>query len=430
MTLLKKLVCAGLAAAAASALAVTGFSSKKSLKGAKADSTYTLTLDNTNSPALVGGSGTMLDEKGLLWEYSNASSYAEGHVTLNNGGYVGLSSSSPYGITGITAINTVFDSENELWLLKSLDGNIWSEECLLTSDQLTLAANNWRFIRLYNHSENNSQTAITSLTVTYSCSGVSAEEDTDGAKVTNVVQTSANLTASQELVELSPNSHGGEAVRFTKSNNSSSNLILGFGKNYTIGEIAYKKVEFDIQTSNINYGKTLQLMNGTGGVGSTIDSSKHSSYVITNIQDDWYHVEVPITALVSLISGYNGTDLPAKDIDKKVVNGIKINAGNCVIDNLRISGTPMELGIYNNYPTVALGSTYWLKASWTGILRSCTMTFDSPIAEQIPIDDPDLAHGSPFYVRALGTGTVNVTINIVSGYNSETHSLTRALKIN
>ncbi len=386
----------------------------------------TITLDSNIQPELDNtGSGTVTDAKGVTWEYHNASDYASGHVTLNADSYFGVSSSSSYGITAITSVVANFTGD-ELWLLTSIDGVNWGESEILTSGQAALSANDWRYIRFYNYS---STINIDSVVVGYDCVGVSSSEDLDGAHVENVISTTDNLTYEEETTDLS-SSDSTRAVRFTKTNGNSTNFIISFGRTFTVGEIQNKKVEFDIKTSNINYGKTLQLYKNSSSVGSTVDSSKHSSYKITNIVDDWYHVEVPVTCLISTISGYNGGDVPAKNVASKEINAIKINAGNCVIDNLRICGGPQALGIYNNGASFGAGTAYWFKVSWVGKLHSCVITFDNPIAEQISLDDPLLENGSPFYIKGLSAGTVVATATVVCGYNHRTYTISNTLTIN
>ena len=400
--------------------------SKVVLIPSKADGP-TITLNSSNQPILSNGEGTRTDEKGITWEYHNASDYAGGHVQLNSDSYFGISSATNWGITGIGGVTANF-SGSELWLLMSVDGVTWSEGEVLTSGTESFIANNWRYIRFYNYS---STVTISSVNISYSCVGQSAPEDVDGANIDNIVSTASALTYDRETVELSPYSVGGEAISFTKTGTGSTNAVISFGKTYTVGEIYNRKIEFDMKTSNINYGKTIQMMKNTSSVGSSIDSSKHSSYKVTNIVDDWYHIEVPVTAFVSLISGYDTTDLPAKNLITKEVNAIKINCGTCIIDNLRISCSPCQLGLYNNGTSFSNGGAYWFKISWVGILHSCTMTFsDDTIAEQVPTDDPHIKNGSPFYIRGLSAGTVTVTATLVVGYNHRTQTISNTLTVN
>ena len=243
-----------------------------------------------------------------------------------------------------------------------------------------------------------------------------------------------NITYAAEHNDLSPRSVGGEAVTFTKEGTKSSTVALGFGRIYKIGEIQNAKVEFDMKTSNWNYGKSIVLIKDSATIGSTIWSTTASSYQWSDLGNNWYHVEVAIDTFITAISGYNGDDKPHKDVLEKEINGIKINAGACTIDNLRIDSTETELGNYNNvsqYPPKA-NTVSWLKISFVGKLypELVQITFgDSTHAERIPLDDPLLTNGSPFYVRWLTTGDVTVYVTVVSGYNRQVHTLTKVFTI-
>ncbi len=392
-----------------------------------------MSLTHDNAPLLNNHSGTMEDEKGVTWEYSNADDYANGHVSIGHQGYFGVSSTTNWGYTGITSVIATFTSNNELWLLTSADGITWGEEAILTSGVEKALLNSWRYIRFYNWSDNNTSININSVVINYGCSGISSTDDVDGALASNVVSTTDNLTYEEETTDLSPIGDSTTAVRFTKTSTGTTSFFIGFGRTYKFGDIQNAKVEFDMKTSNINYGKTIQLAKGSSGFGSSVDSSKHSAYKCTNIQDDWYHIEVPVAACASTISGYGEKqDIPVKNIENKEIDGVKLNAGSCVIDNLRISGSSCELGIYNNPTWVpAVGEVFWLKVSWVGKLHSCTMTFsDDTLASQVPLTDPNLVNGSPFYINLLSAGTVDVTANLVVGYNRRQVSISKAITIN
>lgn len=424
---------------------------------ARASNDKTMVLDSSNSPVLSSGSGTVTTEKGVIFEYHNALDYASGHVSLTHQGYFGVSSASPYGVTGISNISITFEagSTGELWLLNSDDGVIWGEvEMVKTPEETSKTsatselANDWRYIRFYYHDSNSGSININSLTVSYSCSGTDAKEDVDSAKVSNIIQatTSSNIEYNAVYDDLSPNSIGGQAISFNKTDTKSSTIGLGFGKIYTIGQIQTSKVEFDMKTSKINYGKSIELTKDATRVGSTIYSNSSSSYKCTNIEGDWYHIEIGVTAFITPLSGYNGNDKPHTDVLNKEINGIKINAGACVIDNLRITSTPGELGNYNNttqYPPKA-NTVSWLKTSWIGKLYpdQVVITFlekdkeypdgvvnDDTLAERIPLDDPLLMNGSPFYIRWLKATDVIVSVTIVSGYNRESHQIQKTFTV-
>ena len=261
-------------------------SSKTAFKPSKANG-LSIVLDDNLQPSLDNtGAGTMVDEKGVTWEYHNASDNPSGHIILNSDSYFGVSPSTTWGITAITSVEATFTG-SDLWLLKSTDGIVWHEAEILTSGQATSSANKWRYIRFYNYS---STVSITSVTIEYDCSGISAPEDIDSAKVGNVI-TTTGLNYSSETSSLSPNSVGGEAVRFTKSGSGSTTLTIGFNESYTLQDVAYAKIEFDIWTTNVNYGKTIEVLNTDGSYTSSKftaasglhDSNPTNSYVWSSL---------------------------------------------------------------------------------------------------------------------------------------------------
>ena len=413
----------------------------------KVNAEKTLVLDSSNSPTLSGGEGTMQDEKNVTWEYHNAADYASGHVSLTHQGYFGVSHSSMYGISGISEVVVTFNagSDGELWLLSSVDGINWGEVEMLKdptetskTSAATTSVNNWRYIRFYYYDSNSGSIDIDDVSISYSCTGISATEDVDSAKASNVIETSSNLTYVDEYYDISPNSIGGEAVSFTKLDSSNTWINIGFGKTYKVGPTQNAKVEFDMKTSNINYGKYIQLMKNNTTLGSAIYSDKSSAYKCTNISGDWYHIELPITTVVSTISGIivNGEtkDKPHSDILNKEFNGIKINAGTCIIDNLRLTSSPCELGIFNNTTyKPSVNEFFWLKVAWVGKLypEQVTMTFsDDTLARHIPITYENLLFGSPFYIQLLDKGTLTVTCSVVSGYNRVAQTIQHTIVIN
>ena len=412
-----------------------------------------MVLDSSNAPTISGGSAVVTDTKGVSWEYSGAANKTNYHVSLNHQGYFGIKSTTAWGYTKIEGITATFTGTgtSELWLLTSVDGITWHEQETLTSGTESTWANDWRFIRFYHYDdcgEGNTPGCvdIESVSISYGCTGgVSATEDIDSAFVGNVVSMTG-LTKSVETVDISPNSIGGEAVRFTKSGSSSTKFTIKFNRSYTIGETRHKKVEFDIWTTRTNYKRTITLK-GDSYTSGTINTDDHTSYRWTKIQGttDWYHVEVPITAFANFVSGYYLTpehktgdgyaqDIPASGLANKVFNSIEINQGNCIIDNLRIGSSPCDPGIFNSATyKPKTGSLYWLKTSWVGVLFNdrCIITFsDNTFGTWIPTTDPDLYAKSPFYLRwGNKTGQVTVTVTVVCGYNRRTESTSRLITV-
>ena len=409
-------------------------------RNANGEPPYTRTLDATNQPTLSSGAGTRTDDVGVIWEYYNASDYANGHVSLSHNGYVGIKSNTPWGIPGITSITADFTvgTGGELWLLKSVDGIEWHEVEILEDDEPITYGDDWRFVRFYYFADNSGNTGsvnINSIEINYSCDSpnLSATEAIDSAHENNVIATTG-LTASTETTSISPNSIGGEAVRFTKTGSSSTEFTIGFNRSYTLGETAYSKIEFDVWTTVTNYGKKITLMNNTTSLQSTADTNNTNSYIWTPLGNNWYHAEIPMTFFVSLISGYlPDKDIPSTGIENKVFNAIKLNQGNCIIDNLRIGSSVCDLGIYNSttyQPSV--NEIYWAKTSWVGKLYNdkTTITFDDDTkARHIPATNPNLKNGSPFYFEILSSGSLTFTVNVVCGYNHRTQTISRTITV-
>ena len=394
------------------------------MKLLKADGSNIVLDSNTNLAFDENGNGTFVDAKGITWEYHNASSYSDGLITLKDRSYFGISSSTAWGITGISNVTANFTG-NELWLLTSTDGIEWHEQEILTSGQSTSEANNWRYIRFYNY-EN--YIDIDSIHINYSCTGVTGSEDIDAAFASNVLQT-YGLTYASETSDLSPRGNSREAIKFTKKSGSTW-MKISLGKDYRVGDIAEKKVEFDLK-GNVSYSKTLQLYYNDKAVGGEVASQYHTNYKTTPLGGDWYHIEVPVSALAPLISGYRSENLPEEGLADKLVNAIRINAGGVIIDNLRIGSSDMGLGLSNKTDIIELNKKpYWLKVGWVGKLYGCTITFDDDtLAEQVAITDPNLAHASPFYIRGLQAGTVVATARVVYGYNRRVATISKTLII-
>ena len=395
------------------------------MKLLKADGSNIVLDSNTNLAFDENGNGTFVDAKGITWEYHNASSYSDGLITLKDRSYFGISSSTAWGITGISNVTANFTG-NELWLLTSTDGIEWHEQEILTSGQSTSEANNWRYIRFYNYE---STIDINSVSIGYSCSGDGAFEDVDSAHVENIVTLSSNLTATRETVDVSPRGDSSEAIRLTRSNNNNSNVSIKFNKAYKVSEVANKKIEFDIK-GDINFSKTIQILDGTTNFGSSIESGKHSSYIVTPINAEWNHIEIAVPCLVSLISGYDRQDLPAGNVASRNITGIRINARDCVIDNLKFGSSATSLGIYNNGTSFSATGVYWFKISWVGVMHSVVITVDDDtVAEQVSPTDPKIKNGSPLYLKGKKAGTIVATARFVVGYDRRVLTISNTLTV-
>ena len=91
------------------------------------------------------------------------------------------------------------------------------------------------------------------------------------------------------------------------------------------------------------------------------------------------------------------------------------------------------MGTYNSstyQPSV--GEIFWVKTSWVGTLyaEDVVITFsDDTMARRIPLSDPKLKNGSPFYIELLQSGSVDVTVTVVCGYNHRIQTTTRTVTV-
>ena len=166
------------------------------------------------------------------------------------------------------------------------------------------------------------------------------------------------LTAERETTILSDYATSTEAVRFTNTagtQNKSHSFNINLDRDYTVGEIAIKKVEFDYyhaekrSQKGKGYPKVQLLYNNSGkgntyGGGETI--SPTSVYLATDSEDgNWWHLEYFITALCPTMADHGDTGI---SVNQKI-NGIKIVDDNIydyndktafiVVDNLKMTAT-------------------------------------------------------------------------------------------
>lgn len=355
-----------------------------------------------------------------------------GHVSIGPDGYVGISSSTDWGITAINGLTANFSAANdsELWLLTSYNGVEWHEQHILETGIETHMADSWRYVRFYNWNEDNNYIDINSINIGYECSGVSSSEDVDSAHLSNVKSYSASLTLSQETNDVSPRGNSTEAIKFVKDPASTANttITVSLYRTYKFSEIANQNIEFDLKVAR-DFGKIVELMSGNNRIGLALDSKQCTSYDITDLGNNWYHIELPVNAIDSLISGYNGKNVSTNA--NKIIDAVRFNFGDCIIDNLRIGGTQSAVGVYNSktYKPV-VGEFWWFKVSWTGALHSVDISLDDEtMGRRVPVTDPKLAHESPFYIEWLSSGTVTITATIICGYSRVEHTISKTINI-
>lgn len=250
--------------------------------------------------------------------------------------------------------------------------------------------------------------------------------DTGFAVIGNV-GACTNLTATRETSIVLGSS---EAVRLTNTAGTATKdhlFNISTDRDYTVGEIKYFKVEFDYyyaekrEQSGRGY-PSVQLLYNNGkkgasqGGGETVNEK--SPFIVTPIDDGWWHLEYYITAMAPTMVDHGDTAL---SLSQKI-NGIQINdrgiydynsqTAFIVIDNLKFSAElSPRLGLFNRTTTCSVGGYYWVKVAWVGEIHSITFTFsDNTIAEH-----DDVSTKSPFYIKGLKAGKVIVTVTMVLG---------------
>ncbi len=394
-------------------------SSRASIKPTIA-SAYHFDLDENNSPELTDGEGTWTEERrNVTWEYHNASDNPNGHITLNHQGYFGVSSTTVNGLTGVENVTATFSGgeNSELWLLKSLDGTDWHETVKITSGNTIAECVGWRYIRFYYHDGNATATPlnISSVVVGYSCAGESISEDADRAHLENV-QNPTNTTVETETTNVSPLDGSTKAIKCTVTSGSPSVDIM-LEQTYTLGQIAARKVTFDLYRINSTRKPNVQLLyidpdtHNVKTVGGSIGPvAGKTQYMDNKIGDtDWLHIEVYINVLAKTVclkrDSPNSVNQPINAFRLLYIHGI--------VDNARIGSNKTEtVGIYNNGFSFVKGDNYWIKLCWVGYLHSVDMTVTGEGAGH-QCTEPN----GYFYVHGDEAGTIIVELTITVGYD-------------
>ena len=260
------------------------------------------------------------------------------------------------------------------------------------------------------------------------------------AKLDNV-GACTNLTATKET---SITLGSSEAVRLTNTAGTATKdhlFNISTDRDYTVGEIKYFKVEFDYyyaekrEQSGRGY-PSVQLLYNNGKKGSSQGGgetvNEKSPFIVTPIDDGWWHLEYYITAMTPTMVDHGDTAL---SLNQKI-NGIQINdrgvydynskTAFIVIDNLKFSADlSPRLGLFNRTTTCSVGGYYWVKVAWVGEIQSITFTFsDNTIAEH-----DDASTKSPFYIKGLKAGSVVVTVTMVLGAERQVLSISNTITV-
>ena len=262
-------------------------------------------------------------------------------------------------------------------------------------------------------------------------------EVSDSAHIENVsVPNLAYLTTERETEILSDYSTSTEAIRFTNTAGTAGkahSFNINLDRDYTLGEIAIKKVEFDYYhaekraQAGKGFPKVQLLYNNVGkgntyGGGNTITPT--SVYLSTDSADGkWWHLEYFITALCPTMADHGDSGI---SVNQKI-NGIKVVDDNIydyndktafiVVDNLKLTATSStRLGLFNKGTSFGVGKYYWMKIAWSGELQyvniSFTDTAGNPTTEYA---DYTPSAKSPFYIFGKKAGTIVATATLIVG---------------
>ena len=276
-------------------------------------------------------------------------------------------------------------------------------------------------------------------------------EDSDYAKIGNINRNyCVNLEESQETSKVCGSA---EAIRFTNTTGTATDqehrFDVDFNRTYTVGEIKIQKVSFDYyhaekrEQNGKGFPKVVLLFNhSTKGntQGGENNITAISPYTSVEIGDGWWHLEYFITALTPTFGSHGDTVIS----ETQKINGVRISDKNImdydpdenvhafiVIDNLQISTAACsKLGLFNRTDYCYVDGFFWVKVAWAGEVHSITFTFsddgsDNPIAEH----DDDPATTSPFYIKGLRVGTVDVTVTMELGDEHQILSITKRIRV-
>lgn len=264
-------------------------------------------------------------------------------------------------------------------------------------------------------------------------------EDIDFAKMENLGSLT-NLTATKEETLTQGSS---EAIRFTSTTGTAARdhiFNINLDQDYNLYDIATCKIEFDYyhRFKREQYTKgfpKLQLFYNTtargaaqGGEDTITDIAP---YVVTDIDENWWHLEYYITSMCPTI-----TDHQDQAQQNYKVNCIRFNdrgvydyAGTTafmILDNLVLTNEPgTRLGLFNKTSGDTVGKFFWFKVAWSGELHSCVLTTsDSSLAVW-----DDQSTKSPFYVKLLARGNVTITATLELGSNHQIFTISNTITI-
>ena len=259
------------------------------------------------------------------------------------------------------------------------------------------------------------------------------------AKIENISGLSY-LTAEKEETITQGSS---EAVRFTNTGGTHARdhiFYVDLDQDYNLYDIATCKIEFDYyhtykREQNTKGFPKLQLFHDSIGRGAAQGGDDTitdiAPYVVTNIDEDWWHLEYYITSMCPTIADHQ--DKPQTNYQ---INRIKFTdrgiydyadvTGWFVMDNLMITNEPgTRLGLFNRTAGDTVGKFFWFKVAWSGDLHSCILTTSDT---SLAVWD-DESTKSPFYVKLLARGQVTITATLEIGSNHEIFTISNTITI-
>lgn len=260
------------------------------------------------------------------------------------------------------------------------------------------------------------------------------------AKLENISGLSYLTAAKEETITQGSS----EAVRFTNTGGKASRdhiFYVDLDQDYNLYDIATCKIEFDYyhtykREQNTKGFPKLQLFDNNTGRGTAQGGddtiTEIAPYVVTSIDEDWWHLEYYITSMCPTIADHQ--DKPQTNYK---INRIKFTdrgiydysdvTGWFVMDNLLLTNEPgARLGLFNRTSGDTVGKFFWFKVAWSGDLHSCIITTSDP---NIAIWD-DESTKSPFYVKLLARGSVTITATLEIGSGHEVFSISNTITVN
>jgi len=269
--------------------------------------------------------------------------------------------------------------------------------------------------------------------------------DNGFAKIENVRNgTNVIITKEENITQ-----NSSEAIRMTSTTGTSTKdhiININFDRDYYLSEIQFYKFEFDYyhRYKREQYDKgfpkiQFTINNSTLGSdqGGTDYCTETSAFVVTEIDENWWHLEYYVFANMPTIARHSDTPIALT----KKVNGVRITdrtmydyAGTTafvIIDNMQFSAEPTSrLGIFNRWTGDTAGNYFWVKVAFSGQPHSVKL-YSSDTSIAVPEFDPSdivstsypFPNGSPFYVQFLKAGTVTITAVLELGDNHEIQTI-------